>query len=438
MTQRDLAGSSLSVSYVSLLEAGKRTPTPETIEILAAALSCDVRELSEPADADQPLSLVVAQADLALEAGQVASALERYEQVLSAQPDNPELLRRARLGQAQALQRTGRLAEAAKAYERCLRLGEADPANEASLLVYVGWCRCLYELGELVRAAEVGKTALAEFDAAHARESEMSIRLMATVAAIWFELGDLREAERLLDDGLERASRVRSPTARGSILWNASLVAYERGRYTEALELSEEALRTFRGSDAGRFVGKLLGARGYLLLRTEPPRIDEAFECLNEALTELAETSDPVDKAYVFTELCYAHLARGELDQAIHAAQDAQRLLGSTTQLEYARATTALAVALTAAGEHDRARPLFAEAATILDRLGATRDAARTWIELAHALTDSGRPDEAIAAYENAARALNIDDPRWRKRRVALALPSRPAHSLVDAAPVNQ
>ena len=349
-------------------------------------------------------------------AGQITTALERYEQVLAIGQDAPELTRRARLGQAQSLQRSGRLTEAARVYERCVRLGEADPANEASLQVYVGWCRCLYELGELIRAAEVGKEALAEFDAAQARESELSIRLIATVAAVRIELGDLREAERLLDDGLERASRVKSPTARGSILWNASSVAYERGRYQHALELSEEALRIFRGSSNRAYLGRLLGARGYLLLRCDPPRVQEAYECLTEALDHLADAADPVDKAYVFTELCYVHLARGDTDQAIAAAQNAHHLLGPTAMLEAARATTALAVALSADGQDVRAQELFTEAATVLDRLGATRHAARAWVELAHALVKAGQLEGAVTAYDNAARAVNIDDPRWRHR----------------------
>ncbi len=419
LTQRQLAGGSLSVSYVSLLEAGKRSPTPQTLQILAEALSCDVAELTEAGDAGQPLALVLAQADLALEAGQVTGALERYEQVLAAGPDDAALLRRARLGQALSLQRTGRLAEAARLYEGAVHLGEADPANEASLQAYVGWCRCLYELGELVRAADVGKTALAEFEAAQARESELSIRLIATVALIWYELGDLREAERLLQDGLQRASRVRSPTARGAILWNASLVAYERGRYQQALELSDEALRTFRSGTDRRQVARLLGARGYLLLRADPPRPDEAFACFQEALAELSETADPIEKAYIFTELCYVHLAHGQTGQAITAATSARELLGSTAQLERARATTALAVALHASGESAQACALFTEAATVLDHLGATRHAARAWVELAHALTDTGQLPEALSAYGNAARALNIDDPRWRQRKTA-------------------
>lgn len=416
MTQRELAGTRLSFSYVSLLEAGKRSPTPETIRILAEALTCDVHELMEPDDAEQSLILVLAQADLALETGQVLGALERYERVLAGAPERSDLLRRARMGQAEALQRTGRLTEAAQAYERCVRLGEMDPANEASLQAYVGWCACLSELGELVRAAEVGKTALAEFDTAQARESELSIRLVATVAGIWYELGDLREAERILDDGLERASRVRSPSARGAILWNASLVAYERGRFQQAVELSEEALRTFRGSNISRYLGMLLGLRGYLLLRCQPPRVDEAFDSLNEALDSLAETADPVDKAYVLTELCYAYVARGETAEAIRSAQEARRLLGPIARLEFARATTALAVALSADGAREEVRVLLTEAATILEGVGATRHAARSWIELAHVLSDSGNQQEAMTAYESAARAMNIDDPRWGRR----------------------
>lgn len=59
----------------------------------------------------------------------------------------------------------------------------------------------------------------------------------------------------------------------------------------------------------------------------------------------------------------------------------------------------------------------LAEAASILDGLGASRHAARSWIELAHVLADSGQVQEALAAYENAARTLNIGDPRWDRRR---------------------
>ena len=83
----------------------------------------------------------------------------------------------------------------------------------------------------------------------------------------------------------------------------------------------------------------------------------------------------------------------------------------------------ALAIAVNAGGEQARAAELFTEAASVLGSIGASRHAARAWVELAHALADSGDLTGALAAHERAARALNLDDPRWR-RRTAPALPA--------------
>jgi tetratricopeptide (TPR) repeat protein len=426
LTQRDLAGDALSISYVSLLESGRRQPTPATVKLLAQALSCDVADLVGPAESTAPVALLLTQAELALRTGHASGARERYEQVLATQPSDPSVQHRATVGMAQALQRLGRLQEAADIYERCMRAALDDPAQAASIQVFLGWCRCLYELGELLHAAEVGTAALNEIDAVKAQESELAIQLIATVAAVWYELGDLRQAERLLDEGLDRASRVKSPTARGAILWNASTLAYEKHRYQEALELADEALNIFQGGSDQRSVGRLLTTRGYFLLRADVPRPREALDALTQALGKFSDSGDPVDVGYALTELSHAHLALGEVEEAIRAAEESRRHLGGIAQLEHARATMALAVALQERGELGRARELYAEAASVLEDIGATRHAARAWVELAHALADSGDVQGALAAHDRAARAMNLDDPRWRSRgRRNVAVPGR-------------
>ena len=417
LTQRDLAGEELSVSYVSLLESGRRQPTPATVRLLAQALSCDVDDLlaSAPTTA-APVSLLLTQGDLALRAGQAAAARERYEQVLDSKPSDVSLKHRASVGLAQSLQRLGRLNEAADVYEKCMRAALKDPAEAASIQVFLGWCRCLYELGDLVHAVEVGTAALNELDSVNAQESELTVQLIATVAAVWYELGDLRQAERLLDEGLERASRVKSPTARGAILWNASTLAYEKHRYQEALELADEALNIFRGGSDQRAIGRLLTTRGYLLLRADPPRAGQAAEVLRQATEMFTDMGDPVDIGYALTELSHAHLALGDVPEAIRTAEESRRHLGGTAQLEHARATMALAIAVNASGEWARAAELFTEAASVLANIGASRHAARAWVELAHVLADAGDLTGALAAHDRAARALNLDDPRWRRR----------------------
>ena len=174
-----------------------------------------------------------------------------------------------------------------------MRAGLKNPAEAASIQVVLGLCRCLYELGDLVHAVEVGTAALNEIDSVNAQESELTVQLIATVAAVWYELGDLRQAERLLNEGLERASRVKSPTARGAILWNASTLAYEKHRYQEALELADEALNIFKGGWDQRAIGRLLTTRGYLLLRADPPRAQEAVEVLLQATEMFTDTGIP-------------------------------------------------------------------------------------------------------------------------------------------------
>jgi len=46
-SQAQLAGAELSDSYISLIESGKRSPTPTVIRMLASRLGCTAEYLSE-------------------------------------------------------------------------------------------------------------------------------------------------------------------------------------------------------------------------------------------------------------------------------------------------------------------------------------------------------------------------------------------------------
>lgn len=414
MTQAEVAGNLLSVSYISLLESNRRQPTRETVEILAQSLGCRPGELSgDPCEQAPPAALALRHADLSLQSGEAATARAGYQRVLRDGVEDPMLRVRAMLGMAQAWQHEGRLTDAVEMYESCVRSGLLDPAHSVSLAVAQGWCRCLFELGELYRAIEVGNRALEEYGRLGAQDSEQSIQLLATVAAAWYELGELRQAEKLLNEGLERASRVKSSHARGAVIWNASLVAAERGRYLEALELADEALAAFRHGPDQRLLGRLLTLRGYTLLRTDPPRPVEAVAVLNQALSVLSEVQDKVSQAYTLTELSRGNLELGDIDAAISDAERSRELLGPLARLEYGRATVALAAAVNAQGDVERAKHHFTEAAATLSALGASRTAARAWVELATTLADRGDLTAAVSAFLEAATAMNlVDGPR--------------------------
>lgn len=427
MTQAELAGDKLSVSYISLLESNRRQPTRETVEILASALGCPPAVLEGKAEEGaSPTTLATRHADLSLEAGRLAAAREGYQKALAIGVDDPMLRMRAMVGLAKALQGEGRLTEAVEIFESCVRSGLLDPAHSVSLSAAQGWCRCLYELGELYRAIEVGTRALEELESLGAEDSEQSIQLLATVAAAWFELGELRQAENLLNEGMERSTRVKSPLARGAIIWNASAVAAERGRYLEALELADEALAAYRHGLDPRALGMLLTTRGHFLRRTDPPRLAEALTTLNEALAVLSGAADTVHQAGATSELARLYLALGDTDAAISAAERARELLTPTARLEYARVTVTLAAATNARGDIEPAKRLFAEAATTLAALGASRSAARAWVELATTLADRGDLASAVSAFEEGARSLNLLDGLRKPAAQGSVEPPRP------------
>ncbi len=412
ITQRDLAGDELSVSYVSLLESGRRNPTPEVVRTLAARLACTPEELLGLVDSGntRPPELTVRFGELALEAGAPDQARAHFETALAVPHLSPLLRTAADVGLARALEAQGKLDEAAKAYEALVQEAMRTTGITASLGVMVSWCRCLRELGELDRVVEIGIGTMQQLDRLNAWESEAAIQLLVTIASAHVELGDYAQAERLLREGLERAERMRSPRARASVLWNASEVASERGKHWQALELAEEALSYFRHGSDQRSALRLLAAYGYLLLHQDPPRPEEARVALEEALAGL---TIGFDRGYVLTELSRAHLLQGDPRAAAELAERSLHELGPQAALERARAHTALGAALAAQGDREAATQIFGEAAAALGELRATRQAARAWAELGDLLADLGDHQGAVSALRHATAALHIG-PRPR------------------------
>src|SRR5664279_5261949 len=84
LSQGDLAGEGLSASYISLLEAGKRSPSSEVLQQLATQLRCSTTLLLEgkPSERDQRIELEIAYARLAVEHGESADARVRLERLL--------------------------------------------------------------------------------------------------------------------------------------------------------------------------------------------------------------------------------------------------------------------------------------------------------------------------------------------------------------------
>jgi tetratricopeptide (TPR) repeat protein len=416
LSQEQVAGPGLSASYVSLIESGRRHPAEAALVALAAALGTTVDYLRLGVAAGEPR-----QAELDLRLAQVALASGEYEDAerrfrLQAGAKAPEIRRAAQEGLAQALEAQGQLEQAIALYES-LRERE-DPGSDGWIGTTIALLRCYREAGDLGRSADLGERALERLTGLGLTATDLHVQLGASVAFTAYERGDLVRARQLIDRVMEQAGGVGTARAQGSALWNAAIISAERGEVGAALELSEQALLLFHEQGRSRNAARLRNSYAELLLRTDPPRPEQALELLESARAELAEVGTVTDLAYCETEIARAHLLLGDAQAAVVAARQAlHHLPAAEERLERGRALVVLADAWLAAGDPAAAEAAYEEAAATLATAGAGRQAARVWRQLAHHLERRGDLAGALSALKAASDAVGV---RTAERRSAV------------------
>src|SRR5690606_20908487 len=99
-----------------------------------------------------------------------------------------------------------------------------------------------HEAGDLSRSVELGEALLRELEAGGVAGTDEHLRLAATVLWTYYERGDLLFATHRASELIELAEKQGTARGRGSIYWNAALVAEGRGDFAEARSLTERAL----------------------------------------------------------------------------------------------------------------------------------------------------------------------------------------------------
>ncbi|RSN64827.1 MULTISPECIES: helix-turn-helix transcriptional regulator [Actinomadura] len=161
LSQAQLAGHDLSDSYISLIESGKRTPTPTVLRMLAERLGCTPEYLAEGVEPEQRTHLEVRErhAHLALLGGDPAAAEEGFDDVI-ARSDDPDLTSRARWGRARALEELGRTDLAIGLFEELREQAERDPGRVSTLPAVIALARCYHTVGDLGQAIALGERAM--------------------------------------------------------------------------------------------------------------------------------------------------------------------------------------------------------------------------------------------------------------------------------------
>ncbi|MER8187557.1 helix-turn-helix domain-containing protein [Kitasatospora sp. NPDC094015] len=410
LSQAELAGTKLSPSYISLLEAGKRTPSLDVVQYLAARLGCEPAELlgTEPEAGTEDLELELRYAEMTALNGEPEAALAAYEQVQGTvdREERPALWLAAESGIAHTLERLGRLEEAVARFEGLRTAAARSPDFVAGLPIVVALCRCYRELGDLSHAIAVAEEAVEELDRLDLAPTRLGVELLSTLVGIHCERGDLHRAGYLAAKAIEQAGRVSDRKALGAALWNASVTMHRSGRTADAIGLIEQALAIYAEGDDARALARLRNAYAAVLLEFEEPDVALAERLLTQSASALSDVGSDIDVAYCETALARVALRSRRPEDCVEHAERALGLLGPGHRLQSARTLLVLAAARIFQGEHTAAREAYERSALMLEASEAGRQAASAWAELAEILEASGQPERAIWAYRQGMRCM--------------------------------
>lgn len=408
LSQAQLAGTELSDSYISLIESGKRTPTPAVIRLLASRLGCLPEYLSEGVEPEERLHLQVRvrHAELALLDGEPEQALKLFTDVLSAADNDGDLLKRARWGRARALEALGRGEEAIKALEELREEAGRDRGRSGWLPVIVVLARCYRAAGDLGRTIALGESALGRLTELGLLGGAEAADVGRTLIATYLDRGDTAQARELADRLLDASEP--DTTAMIAAYRRASRQALDEGAGGESLYLAEQALALHAGSDLSTAQAKLRVTSARTLL----PR-DGSADTAEKALA-LLRAAEPalsgVDAAECVIEMARSKVLLGDPGAAVEMAQQVLAELegrpgGSVTAI---RARLMLAQALVASGEQAEALTALGAARDALTALSATRATARVWRELGDLFGTAGDTVAMMDAYRKALESAGL------------------------------
>ncbi|WP_067173863.1 helix-turn-helix domain-containing protein [Microtetraspora niveoalba] len=408
MSQAQLAGPDLSDSYVSLIESGKRTPTPVVARLLAERLGCTTEFLLHGIEPRQRIDteLGLRHAQLELFHGDPAIAADRFGDIVKAAgEENAMLAAHAQLGLARALEAQGLTGSAVEAYERLRREAIAHPERLADLPITVALCRCYQRAGDMLRARDLGAQALSQVEPLGIDQGELAMELADALAET--ETG-LPYVERVLSahetpDCADRGDEVIA-------LWKASVTASEGEDSALAVQLAEDAIATGRsGRLAFRFARIAMNWARITSYTAEDADLDRANEYAASASQILAGLSGRVvEHARSLIVLAHVRFRSGDTEAATDFAVRALDLLAGARGT--VPATAHLVLAEIALARSQDAAPALRTAQGLLGAAtaGIDRETARAWRQLGDLWGQVGSGEEQARAYRRALEAVGI------------------------------
>ncbi|MGP3913805.1 helix-turn-helix domain-containing protein [Nonomuraea sp. 10N515B] len=408
LSQAQLAHPELSDSYVSLIESGKRTPTPAVLELLAQKLDCSLSYLINGVTAEQmeDIELALGYARLALENGEVNEARTRFVELLA--NNNLTGLTTLRqdtdFGLALAHEACGDLDEAISIL---LKLREEELSPERRIEVAMVLCRAYRESERLTEAVEVGEEVLV--GSTRLPWTDALVELGATLLSAYMFRGDLLRARQFAAELLNAADALGTPRSVVAANWNASAVAHATGHNEEALSFAERAMAVQVETGQPRGIARMRLALLQKRLRARPHEAVAVRDALYATVSEFEQTStSTIDRARVHVELAYAEYMTGDYDKAVEHALIGRGLLPEHGHVLGVEANLLLGRVYSTVGRSEEAVRYAASVRDWMTPLPDSRRSASTWYATAETMEQLGDSDGTVEAYQRALACVGL------------------------------
>jgi tetratricopeptide (TPR) repeat protein len=407
LSKTALAKPRYSLSYVSQIEAGRRTPSPEALAFFAGRLGVSPRYLTTgiPEDIEERLAYRIEEGRVALRQGRPHEALDVLGSVRAQAEEYalPAVRSQAMILTGDALIQLGKLNEAVDVLEEARERGGLSPRDDG--LVAAALARAYRLVGDLTYAAEVAESFLSSRDHGPL-DLPVAVELQSVLISIYFERGDMLRAERAARRALLAAPLITSLEQRAKIYWYVGRVLTEARKWGEALEAATRARVIMEELEDRRSVARLHNAYAFICIESDPPRTDEARDHLGKAEALLVDLGAPGDLLSTYTERARLALVEDEPEVALEFA-DRALLDSPPEELEKARALYLKGRILGVLGRTAEARPILREAVSSFHGHGARQEEASCWRELGELDLAEGDVQAAVEALRAGLEALD-------------------------------
>lgn len=335
MTQKQLAEPRFTAAYMSILESGRRQPSPSAIAYLAERLGVDHDELASGRPRDLVPRLLQrlqegrsalgrgARSEAASEAAAVREEASRH-QLVRVEAKAVELI-------ALVEERAGTRDRALELYEEVDTLLRDEPLPLRTEAI-AGQARCLQMMGDLRYAIHILETHLTVLERSALSDPSALMRIHASLVRPYTEAGLHGKAAEAARAALELEASVEDPGRVASMHLDTARALLDQDETEDALRSLERAEELYRQLEWDAETAGAYLARGIAMTKRED--FDRARQLMTRAVAMLERAGDEVTHARALNQLAAAERALGDKTAAGDHLSRAMALLDDSDVAE--------------------------------------------------------------------------------------------------------